>query len=144
MNRCYAFPRRQFIRCPPRHLVVANLLTQLLHHYTPMVRRIIQCWKTPRQNLTLASSRPRRDRRFLWPWASVHPMLKSLSWRISILIQTKHGIDRQCPHLDCRIIRCYCLHCFFSAIHLTHLETRLSEHPTIPVDLRLLVVYQLH
>jgi hypothetical protein len=39
------FSRRRFIRCPPCHLAVEDLLTQLLRRYTPMVRQIIQCWR---------------------------------------------------------------------------------------------------
>jgi hypothetical protein len=62
---------------------------------------------------------------------SVHPMLKASSWRVSILIQTEHRIDRQCPHSDRQIIQCYWLCCFCSAIHPTHLETGPSDHPTV-------------
>jgi hypothetical protein len=51
MNRCYTFSRRRFIQCPPRHLAVEDLLTQLLWCYTPAVRRIIRCWRTSRQNV---------------------------------------------------------------------------------------------
>jgi hypothetical protein len=47
------FFRRQFIWCPPRHLAVEDLLTQLLQRYTPMVRRIIRCWRTSRQNVSV-------------------------------------------------------------------------------------------
>jgi hypothetical protein len=52
-----------------------------------------------------------RDRQidlcFLLPKASIHLVLvlKSLSWRVSVLIQTRHRIDRQCPHLDRRICK---------------------------------------
>jgi hypothetical protein len=63
--------------------------------------------------------------------ASVHPVLKVSSWRVSVLIQTKHRIDRRCPHSDRRIIRCYCLRCSSSASYPTHLEYRPSDHPTV-------------
>jgi hypothetical protein len=53
MNWCYAFSRHWFIRCPPRHLAVEDLLTQLLWRYTPMVHRIIRCWSTSRQNVSV-------------------------------------------------------------------------------------------
>jgi hypothetical protein len=73
----------------------------------------------------------RIDRRFLLTKASVHPVLKRLSWCVSVLIQTERQIDRWCPLSDRRIIRCYCLRSSSSAIHPTHLETGLSDHPTV-------------
>jgi hypothetical protein len=75
MNRCYAFSRCQFIRCPPRHLAVEDLLTQLLRCYTPTVCRIIQCWRTPLQNLTVRISET-----VGWTAVppSVHPVLEGL------------------------------------------------------------------
>jgi hypothetical protein len=36
------------------------------------------------------------------------------------------------PHLDRRIIRCYCLRCSSSATRPTHLEIGPSVHPTVP------------
>jgi hypothetical protein len=69
---------------------------------------------------------------------SVHPMLKLQSWRISVLIQMKRRIDRRCPHLVDRIIRCYCLRCSFSATHPTHLETGPSDHPMVAFSFFLL------
>jgi hypothetical protein len=65
-------------------------------------------------------------------------VLKLQSWRVSVLIQTKHQIDRRCPHSDCRIIRCYCLRCSSSAIHPAHLETGSSVHPTVSTSFGLL------
>jgi hypothetical protein len=53
MNRCYAFSRCRFIRCPPCHLAVEDLLTQLFRRYTPTVRQIIRCWRTSRQNVSV-------------------------------------------------------------------------------------------
>jgi hypothetical protein len=128
MNRCYALSRRRFIRCPPRHLVVEDQVTQLLWRYTPTVHQIIWCWRTPRQNLTI-----RIFESVGWTAAVplVHPVLKLQSWRVSVLIQTERRIDRLCPHLDRRIIRCYCLHSSSSAIHLAHLETGPSDHPMV-------------
>jgi hypothetical protein len=41
--------------------------------------------------------------------ASVHPVLKASSWRVSFLIQTERQIDRRYPLSDRRIIQCYCL-----------------------------------
>jgi hypothetical protein len=74
----------------------------------------------------------RIDRRYLWPWASVHPALKRLSWRVSVSIQTKRRIDRWCPHLDLWIIRCYCLCCSSSTTRPTLLENGPSVNPTVP------------
>jgi hypothetical protein len=39
--------------------------------------------------------------------ASVHPVLKASSWRVSIMIQMERRIDRRCHYSDRRIIRCY-------------------------------------
>jgi hypothetical protein len=64
--------------------------------------------------------------------ASDHPVLKTLSWRISVLIQTERRTDRRCPHLDRRIIRCYCLCCSSSATRPALLENGPSVHPTVP------------
>jgi hypothetical protein len=63
--------------------------------------------------------------------ASVHPVLKALSWRVSVLIQTERRIDRRCPLSDCRIIGCYCLRYSSSEIHPTHLEIEPSDHPMV-------------
>jgi hypothetical protein len=133
MNRCYAFPGRQFIRCPPRHLAVAALLTQLLLRYTPTVRRIIRCWRLLTRGGTVCFKYNRRiDRRFSMTKASIHPVLKGFSWRVSVFIQTRHQIDRWCQHSDHRNIRCYCLRFFFSATRLTLLENGPSVHLTVP------------
>jgi hypothetical protein len=77
-------------------------------------------------------------RRFPLTKASVHPVLKTSSWRISVLIQTERRIDRWCPLSDRRIIWCYYLHCSSSAIHPAHLETGPSDHPTVPTSFDLL------
>jgi hypothetical protein len=133
MNRCYAFPGRRFIRCPPCHLAVAALLTQLLQRYTPTVRRIIRCWRLLTWGGTVCFKYNHRiDRRFPLTTASVHPVLKGFSWRVSVFIQTRHQIDQRCPHSDRRIIRCYYLRFFFSATRPTLLENGPSVHPTVP------------
>jgi hypothetical protein len=59
-------------------------------------------------------------------------VLKASSWRVSVLIQTERQIDRRCPHLDRRIIQCYCLRCFSSASRPTLLKSGPSVHPTVP------------
>jgi hypothetical protein len=59
-------------------------------------------------------------------------VLKTSSWRVSILIQTERQIDRRCPHSDRQIIRCYCLRCSSSATRLTLLEIGPLVHPTVP------------
>jgi hypothetical protein len=62
MNRCYAFSRRRFIWCPPHHLIIEDLLIQLLRRYTPTVRRFIRCWRPRGQNVSggfhVTSDRP--------------------------------------------------------------------------------------
>jgi hypothetical protein len=65
-------------------------------------------------------------------------VLKTLSWRVSVLIQTECRIDRWCPHSDRRIIRCYCLRCSSSTIHPAHLQNGPSVHPTVPTSFCLL------
>jgi hypothetical protein len=65
-------------------------------------------------------------------------VLKTSSWCISVLIQTKRRIDRRCTHSDRRSIRCYWLCCFFSAIHPAHLGKGLSVHPTVSTSFCLL------
>jgi hypothetical protein len=59
-------------------------------------------------------------------------VLKTSSWRVSVLIQTERRIDRRCPHSDRRIIRCYCLRCSSSATRPTLLKDGPSVHPTEP------------
>jgi hypothetical protein len=105
-------------------------LTELLRRYNPTVRRIIRCWRTLRQTLTVCIFK-----NVGWTAASssVHPVLKLQSWRVSVLIQMKRWIDRRCPHSDRRIIRCYCLCFFFSATRPTLLENGQSVHWTVPL-----------
>jgi hypothetical protein len=44
------------------------------------------------------------DRPFHLTKASVHPVLKSSSWRVSVLIQIERRIDRRCPYSNRRIM----------------------------------------
>jgi hypothetical protein len=101
----------------------------------------IRCWRTPRQNLTVIFFET-----VGWTASplSVHPVLLLLSWRVSVLFKLDHQIDRRFPPMDRRFIRRFCLHGFSSAIHPTQLKYGPSDHLTVPVDLRLLAVYQLH
>jgi hypothetical protein len=88
--------------------------------------------KTPQPSRLCKLSHDRRiDRRFLLTKALVHPVLKTSSWCVSVLIQTKCRIDRWCPRSDRRIIRCYCLCCSSSAIHSAHLGIGPSVHPMV-------------
>jgi hypothetical protein len=93
-------------------------------------------------HLVLKTLRPKRlcmllrdrriDRCFPLTKASVHPVLKTSSWCVSVLIQTERRIDQRCPHLDCRNILCYYLCCSSSATRPTLLENGPSVHPTVP------------
>jgi hypothetical protein len=87
----------------------------------------------------LVSSWPPDEPMLPLTMASIHLLLKASSWRVSVLIQTECQIDRRCPHSDHRIIRCYWLYCFCSAIHLVHLETGPSDHPTVTSSFCLLL-----
>jgi hypothetical protein len=80
----------------------------------------------------LASNRPSARLTETLTKASDHLVLKASSWRVSVWIQTKRRIDRRGPHLDRRIIRCYCLLCSSSAIRPTLLNNGRSVHPTVP------------
>jgi hypothetical protein len=52
-------------------------------------------------------------------------VLKGLSWCVSVLIQTRHRIERRCPHLDRQIIWCSCSlqHYFFQSSDTTRIWT---------------------
>jgi hypothetical protein len=81
-------------------------LTQILRRYT---RRCVGSFGAEgllTKTSLLVSSRPSHRPTLPLTKASVHPVLKSLFWRVSVLIQTRHQIDQQCPHLHRRIIRC--------------------------------------
>jgi hypothetical protein len=126
---------------PPRSPSRWDSLSQLLRRYTTTVRRFIQCWRLLTRGGTVCFKYNRRiDRRFPLTKASVHPVLKGFSWRVSVFIQTRHQIDRRCQHSDRRIIQCYCLHFFFSATCPTLLGNGPSVHPTVP---KFSPVYQL-
>jgi hypothetical protein len=77
--------------------------------------------KSPLLAFTRPSDRP-----------TLHLVLKALSWRVSILIQTERQIDRRCPHSDRRIIRCYCIRCSSSTTRPTLVESGLWVHPMVP------------
>jgi hypothetical protein len=67
-------------------------------------------------------------------------VLKTSSWRVSVLIQTERQIDRRCPHLDRQIIRCYYLCCSSSATRLMpRVSPSVPTHPTIAPTLAILV-----
>jgi hypothetical protein len=74
MNWCYTFSRRQFIRCPPRHVAVEDPLTQLLRRITPTHRRFIRCWRPCGQIVSVSFHAT-----VGWTAAdpSVHPVLKA-------------------------------------------------------------------
>jgi hypothetical protein len=111
MNRCYLFRAIGSSGAPSTSLIHWDRLTQLIRRYTLMHCRFIRCRRTLRQNLIVCFFETVK-----WTAAppSAHSVLKLQSWRISVLIQTKHQIDRWCPHLDHQIIRCYCLMQLFS------------------------------
>jgi hypothetical protein len=116
----------------PRHLAV-----EVLWHncFDAMHRRCVgssgaedSALKSPLLAFTWPSNRPTLH----LGQASDHPVLKALSWRVSIWIQTEGRIDRRVPHSDRRIIRCFCLRCSSSAIRPTLLNNGPSVHPTVP------------
>jgi hypothetical protein len=76
-------------------------------------------WLSDRPTLTLTK-------------ASDHLVLKALSWRVSVWIQTERRIDRWGPHSDRRIIQCYCLHFSSYATRPVLLNNGPSVHPTVP------------
>jgi hypothetical protein len=80
----------------------------------------------------LVSSQPSDRPTLPLVMASVHPVLKALSWRVSVLIQTKRRINRQYPFSDRRIIQCYYLRFFFSTTRSPLLKNGPLVHPTVP------------
>jgi hypothetical protein len=135
MNRCYPFQGVGSSGAPPTSHSRWGSLTELLRHYALTVRWIIRCWR-PHSQIVSVSFHATVG----WTAAdpSVHPMLKAPSWHVFVLIQTERRIDRRCPLLDRRIIRCYYLRCSSSAIHLAHLETWPSDHSTMSASIYLL------
>jgi hypothetical protein len=128
MNRCYAFSGRRIIRCPPHHLVVAALLTQLFRRITPMHRRFNQCWRPCGQTVSVSFHAT-----VGWTAAdpSVHPVLKASSWCISVLFKLDHRIVQRFPPKDRRFIRRCCLRGFSSPNHPTQLGKGPSVHLTV-------------
>jgi hypothetical protein len=49
------------------------------------------------------------------------------------LFKLGHRIDRRFPLMNRRFIRCFWLRYFSSTIHPAHLETGLSDHPTVSI-----------
>jgi hypothetical protein len=128
MNRCYALSRCRFIRCPPRRLAVEDLLTQLLRRYAPMHREIIRCWWPRGQNL---SGSFHATVGWTAAHASVHPVLKALFWRVSVLFKCVHWIDQRLPPMDRRFIWRCCSSQLLSAIRPKLLKTGPSVHLTV-------------
>jgi hypothetical protein len=72
----FTFPGRRFIRCPPRHLAVAALLTQLFWRYTLTHHRFIWCWRPHGQtvsvsNLSLSTNVAHLKRFFSTKWSTL-------------------------------------------------------------------------
>jgi hypothetical protein len=133
MNRCLLFPSVGSSNAPLTSHIRWDSLTQLFRRYAPTVSRIFQCWRPPQPSHLCYLPRDRRiDWRYPLTKASDHPVLKALSWRISVLIQTERRIDWRHPHSDRRIIRCYYLRCSSSATRPTLLEIGPSVHLTVP------------
>jgi hypothetical protein len=103
-------------------------LTQLFRRYAPTHRWIIRCWRPRGQNLSGSFHAT-----VGWTVAdpSVHPVLLHESWRVSVLFELDHQIDRRFLPMDHRFIQRYCL-LFFSATRPTLLENRPSIHPMVP------------
>jgi hypothetical protein len=116
----------------PRHLAVrfSDIIAPTLYTDSASVHPVLKTPRTSRLCMLLCDRRI--DRCFLLTKASVHPVLKGSSWRISVWIQTECRIDRRCPHLDRRIIRCYSLRCSTSATRPKLLVNGPSVHPTVP------------
>jgi hypothetical protein len=57
----------------------------------------------------------RIDRCFPLTKALVHPVLKSLSWRVCVFIQTRHRIDQRCPMSDHPVLPSLLLFLFHSS-----------------------------
>jgi hypothetical protein len=93
----------------PRHLVVEVLWQNYFDAIHWWCVSSSGAEGLPAKTSLLVSSRPPDRPTLPLTKVSVHLVLKSLSWRVSILIQTRLRIDRQCPHLHRRIIWCYCL-----------------------------------
>jgi hypothetical protein len=102
----------------------------MLYTDNASVHQVLKASQPKRLRMLLRDRRI--DRHFLLTKESVHPKLKRLSWRVSVLILTERQIDRRCPLSDRWIFWCYCLRCSSSAIHPAHLEIAPSVHPMVP------------
>jgi hypothetical protein len=112
----------------PRQLSCWGSLTELRRCYAPTHRRIIRCWRPRDQNV---SSSFHATVGWTAVDPSVHPVLKALSWRISVLFKHDHQIDWWFHPRDRRFIWRCCLRGFFSPIHPTQLGKGPSVHPTM-------------
>jgi hypothetical protein len=104
-------------------------LTQLFRCYAPTHCRIIRCWRPHGQNLS-GSFHATVGWTAVDP--SVHPVLLHESWRVSVLFELDHRIDRWFLPMDRRFIRRYCLLFLFSATRPMLLENGPSVHPMVP------------
>jgi hypothetical protein len=129
MNICYPFQGVGSSGVPPTSLSRWGSLTELLWRYAPTHRQIIRCWRPRCQILTVSFHVT-----IGWTAAdlSVHPVLLCWSWRVSVLFELDHQIDRWFPPMDRQFIRRYWLRGFISATCPTQLETGPSVHPTMP------------
>jgi hypothetical protein len=113
-----SFQGHWFIRCPYPHHLAVEVLWQ---NWSDVIQQWCVRSSGAKGLLTktsvFVSSRPSDRPTLPLTKASVHPVLKSLSWHVSMLIQTRHQIDRRYPHLYYRIIWCYYLlqHCSFQS-----------------------------
>jgi hypothetical protein len=128
INRCYPFQGVSSSGAPSTSHSCWGSLTELLRRYAPMHRRIIRCWRPSGQFLTVSFHMTTG-----WTAAdpSVHPVLMCWSWRVSVLFNLDHWIDRRFPPMDRRFIRRCCLRGFSSPIHSMQLGMGPSVYPTV-------------
>jgi hypothetical protein len=62
--------------------------------YTPTPRRIIRCWRLHARGGTVWFEYNRRINRWVLYQASVHPVLKQLSWRLSVWFKCNRRMNR--------------------------------------------------
>jgi hypothetical protein len=114
-------------------------LTQLFQRNAPMHRRFIRCWRPRCQNVSVSFHVT-----VGWTAAdlSVHPVLKTSYWRVSVLFKHDHRIDQRFPPMDRQFIRRCCLLGSSSPIHPTQLGKGPSVHPTYQANSSHCAVYQ--